>query len=325
MSLLRQVAVALVRLGALVGLLSVVSLLPWYPLQLLEHFRLQLLAGCAAVTLAAALLRQRGWVDLAALCLLLDLVLVTPALSGAPAPGPADGVRVRLLLANVLTNNRDHAALGRAIAELRPDLVALVEPDRRWFAALSPALAGYSARRELEHPGNFGLGLYVRGEMTSSIELLGSELPTLVAHVTLSSAPAAPFAFVLTHPIPPIYRATERSHYSQLAAVARRVVELRAAAAPSGRAVPVILAGDLNTTPWSRAFASLREVTGLIDTRAGFGVHASFPADPAAALLRIPIDHVLVSPEIGVLDRRIERDIGSDHLPVLVELQLPRR
>lgn len=321
-SFLRLLAIAIIRLGVLVGLLSVVSLLPWFPLALLEHFRLQLLAGCIAVAIGAALLRQRGWFDVAALCALLDLLLVTPALSGAAHPGPADGVRVRLLLANVHTSNTDHAAVARAIAELSPDVVALVEPNHRWFAALGPALTGYPARREVDDRGNFGLGLYVRGEMSTSVEHLGSELPTMVARITLGApSQAAPFHLVLTHPIPPIYATSASSQRSQLAAVARRL-----AALPG----PVILAGDLNATPWSRVFATLLRDTGLRDSRDGFGVHASFPTSfpavgPLAALLRIPIDHVFVSSEIGVLERRIERDLGSDHLPVLLDLQLPRR
>jgi len=32
---------------------------------------------------------------------------------------------------------------------------------------------------------------------------------------------------------------------------------------------------------------------------------------------------VLVSCSIGVRSRRIERDVGSDHLPVLVDLSVP--
>ena len=58
--------------------------------------------------------------------------------------------------------------------------------------------------------------------------------------------------------------------------------------------------------------------TGLCDTRAGFGYQGSFPA--SSAILRIPIDHVLVSCEVGVRARRIGPDVGSDHLPVIVDL-----
>jgi endonuclease/exonuclease/phosphatase (EEP) superfamily protein YafD len=61
---------------------------------------------------------------------------------------------------------------------------------------------------------------------------------------------------------------------------------------------------------------------GLCDTRAGFGLQASFPA--WSAVMRIPIDHVLASCSIGVRDRWIGPDIGSDHLPVLIDLVVPR-
>jgi len=59
----------------------------------------------------------------------------------------------------------------------------------------------------------------------------------------------------------------------------------------------------------------------LCDSRAGAGVGASFPA--ASAILRIPIDHLLASCEIGVRERRVERDVGSDHLPVVLDLLIP--
>jgi endonuclease/exonuclease/phosphatase (EEP) superfamily protein YafD len=80
--------------------------------------------------------------------------------------------------------------------------------------------------------------------------------------------------------------------------------------------------GDFNATPWSRPYRRLHNGTGTCDTRAGYGVQASYPAD--SWLLRIPIDHVLASCNVGVRDRRIGPDVGSDHLPVIVDLVLPR-
>jgi endonuclease/exonuclease/phosphatase family metal-dependent hydrolase len=38
---------------------------------------------------------------------------------------------------------------------------------------------------------------------------------------------------------------------------------------------------------------------------------------------RIPIDHVVVSPEVRVTDRRVGPDVGSDHLPVEATLAIP--
>jgi endonuclease/exonuclease/phosphatase (EEP) superfamily protein YafD len=84
----------------------------------------------------------------------------------------------------------------------------------------------------------------------------------------------------------------------------------------------VIVMGDLNATPWSQPFRRLVARSGLCDSRAGFGIAASYPAD--STVLRIPIDHVLITCSIGVADRRVERDIGSDHRPVIVDLVVPR-
>lgn len=313
-------ALGVTKVGVLVALLSVVSLLPWHPITLLEHFRFQLLAGSAAVALAAGLLRLRLWFDVVLLCALLDLVLVTPGLSGVPAAGPADGVTVRLLLANVRTHNNEREGTARAIKELDPDIVVLIEPNHRWFAALRPALTGYRGQREVDDAGNFGLGVYVRGELRSTVEHLGYRMPSVVAQVELdarvSGEVAAPFTLIATHPIPPVDAGNDVIQRQQLDGLARRVRSLRG---------PVVLAGDLNATPWSRPFASLLESSGLRDSRAGFGMHATFPSSGVTDLLRIPIDHVLISPGIGVRTRRVERDVGSDHLPVLIELVMPRR
>lgn len=308
---------AVIVLAALATSLVVLSLVPMYPLTLLEHFRLQLLFACAAATLLAALARVPVWFDLALVNTLLALVLVTPALGGAPLPAASGAVAVRVLLANVLTSNPDHQEVAALIAETKPDLIALVEPNRVWFAALAPSLTGYRGRIEIDDAANFGLALYARGEVTGSAEPLGSTQATLVATVTLDDSRAAPLTVVLTHPIPPMTEAAQRIHGRHLEAVAERAAELPR---------PLLLLGDLNTTPWTRSFAKLAHTAGLVDTRRGFGVQATYPAFPAfAAPVRIPIDHALVSPELGVLGRRIERPIGSDHLPVLLELAVPAR
>jgi endonuclease/exonuclease/phosphatase (EEP) superfamily protein YafD len=41
--------------------------------------------------------------------------------------------------------------------------------------------------------------------------------------------------------------------------------------------------------------------------------------------MRIPIDHVLHTPDIRVYERKNGPRVGSDHLPVMVEFYLPSR
>lgn len=308
---------AVATLAALATTLVALSLVPMHPLTLLEHFRLQLLFACAAATLLAGLASVPVGFDLALANTLLALVLVAPALSGEPLPAPAGAVRVRVLLANVLTSNPDHQRLAALIAETKPDLIALVETNRAWVEKLEPTVAEYRGRATVDDAANFGLALYARGKLDATIEHLGSSQATAIATVTFDDLPAAPLTVVLTHPIPPMTEAAHAIHRRHLEAVAKRAAEL-----PH----PQLLLGDLNTTPWSLSFARLSRTTGLVDTRRGFGAHPTYPAFPSfAKAVRIPIDHALVSPEIGVLERRVERAIGSDHLPVLLDLALPPR
>ena len=290
---------------AAIGFLAVVvaAFVPVFPCTMLEHFRVHYVVGGIPVAVAAYFFAPRCF-DAALIAVLVQLAIVAPDLGSSAVT--KQGTRVRVLFANVLTSNTQHARVARLIVETQPDVIALVETNQIWFDALAPALAGYE---RLEHPrrDNFGCALYARGAVRGRIEHLESELPAIVAEVVLASGPR--MNVVVVHPWPPVSGWAEDEQHTHLAAIASRVRTLSA---------PIVLAGDLNATPWSRAYAKLVGATGLCDTRAGFGYQGSFPA--SSVLVRIPIDHVLVSCSIGVRDRAIGPDVGSDHLPVIVDL-----
>jgi endonuclease/exonuclease/phosphatase (EEP) superfamily protein YafD len=90
---------------------------------------------------------------------------------------------------------------------------------------------------------------------------------------------------------------------------------------------PFIMIGDLNTTPWGYSFKRLLRKTGLKNSMDGFGWQATFPQfvnipKRTTVIPFLPIDHVLVSKEILVLNRKTGSDLSSDHLSVIVELAL---
>ncbi len=91
------------------------------------------------------------------------------------------------------------------------------------------------------------------------------------------------------------------------------------AASHSGKAV---VFGDLNTTPWSPHFGRLLAEGRLVRAHPRWGVVPTWMVDhPWVAL---PLDHVLVSPEIGVTSVEVGPDLGSDHRPVWADLVVPR-
>jgi endonuclease/exonuclease/phosphatase (EEP) superfamily protein YafD len=80
---------------------------------------------------------------------------------------------------------------------------------------------------------------------------------------------------------------------------------------------PLVLAGNLNTSPWSRSFRALRLATGL--SPAG-KLMPSWPAWPIA-LPQVALDHIFVSPELAVSASGTGPAVGSDHLPVWAQLE----
>lgn len=302
----RGIATTAVRLAALGVVASVVlPLVPAWPFTLLEHFRFQYLWAALPIVVACGALGLRGWFDAALIATLVNALWVVPDLSRDARPLPA-GTPLRVLVFNVHTSSSGFAAVRALIAETQPDVVGLVEVDARWLAELAVA---FPYKIEQPRDDNFGVALYSKLPMTGAIEKLGSQLPTAVATIDVQGTR---LGLVLTHPIPPV----------RGEALAMQVAQLDAVAARSRGMAPVIVMGDLNATPWSSPFRDFVAASGLCDSRAGFGLQASFPS--TSTLLRIPIDHVLVSCAIGVRSRTIERDVGSDHLPVLVELVVPR-
>lgn len=87
---------------------------------------------------------------------------------------------------------------------------------------------------------------------------------------------------------------------------------------------PLVVAGDLNAPTGSLVVRSLLE-TGLRDAfseaGAGFGYTWGHSLGPGLSFLRI--DHILASPEFGVIRCFTGGDEGSAHRPVIADLLLP--
>ncbi|MFN0251544.1 MAG: endonuclease/exonuclease/phosphatase family protein [Kofleriaceae bacterium] len=294
-----SIAIALTVLG------TVATLLPVWPLVLFEHFHVQLAIGGALVACAALALRHHQ-TDAVAIATLVTLIAIVPDLA-SPRRDVPPGTPVRLLSINVLTANSEHEKVARVIEAERPDVIALVEVSQTWLDALAPSVEGY-ARIVAPRDDNFGVALFVRGEMHGEVRALANGTPNIFADVRVG---ATAFRIVVVHPVPPMssaLHATLMGYFVELGALVRGDPR-------------VVVAGDFNATPWSRTFATMKSASGLCDSRAGFGFQGTRPA--GGWLLRIPIDHVLASCAIGVRDHRIGPDVGSDHLPVVVDLVVP--
>lgn len=85
--------------------------------------------------------------------------------------------------------------------------------------------------------------------------------------------------------------------------------------------MPIVVVGDLNVTIWSVYYQKMIQLSGLLNTRAGFGILPTYSVvSPRIPWLSIRIDHSLVSSDVKVQDVRTGAYIGSDHLPLITDV-----
>lgn len=282
-------------------------------LDLFSHFRVQYLAGGALLAVILLLLRRWRWSVVALLCVSMNAVAVLPWY-GRRHRGPGEGAEttnLRVVLSNVFTGNVHKQQVLDFVRKEAPDILVLQEVDSDWRHALRELDVEMGHSRVYPQEDNFGIGLWSRLPLKEA-EVFGIgafDVPTIRAKVEVAGTMVE---IIATHPLPPIRSTNHGERNSQLATIAGFARDA---------ATPVIVLGDLNITMWSPHYSTFIRKSGLVNARRGFGILPTWPT--INPLVMIPLDHCLVSPSIGVKEIRIGPDVGSDHLPVIVDLYIP--
>jgi endonuclease/exonuclease/phosphatase (EEP) superfamily protein YafD len=278
-------------------------------LDLTAHFRWYWFLAASGCLVAAAW--QRRWLaaTLAVSATLINLWFLLPY--WVPSEQGIDtGTPLEIVSLNLLADN---PATDRVLAYLRTrdaDVVVLLEVSEAWAEALGQLDTLYPYRVIEPRDDMFGIALLSQWPLAEPRVLTPADGPPAIVAVLEREESAC--LLVAAHPPAPISAEWTAWRDAQLAALGQLV-------AAADR--PTILAGDLNTTPWSGGFRRLLATSGLRDSALGQGIQATWNAHRPVP--RIPIDHVLVSPEIRVVFRGIGRSVGSDHLPVEARLVVP--
>jgi endonuclease/exonuclease/phosphatase (EEP) superfamily protein YafD len=235
---------------------------------------------------------------------------LTPTAHTAHAAQGTTGLR--LFTANLRYENPDSGPIAAEIREAKPDLVLLQElsPRSGDGIARSGVLDDYDYSVVRPSNGAFGMGVWSRLPLSDAQVTEVAESTMILVDVEVGGRPVALCA---VHTVAPLGPARERwrRQLDWLAQVARR-------------RRPLIMAGDFNATHWHRRLSRLLS-SGLDDAheRAGRGWAATWPRNRAPLPPLMLLDHVLVSPSIGVQAVREGAGSGSDHRPVLVDLLVP--
>lgn len=224
--------------------------------------------------------------------------------------------RIKLVITNVLQDNRHYERLLKLIETENPDVILAVEVDDRWLAALEPL------RREYPHvvarplDNFYGMVLFSRLPLIEPrIDfLVQDDIPSIHTRIQLRSGVELVLHGLHPRPPEPVRDQPSSPRDAELVIVGRAIA--------GRKPQPTIVAGDLNDVAWSSTSELFVRISGLLDPRVGRGLYNSYNA--RNPLFRYPLDHVFHSTHFKLV--RLERlpPIGSDHFPILVELQYER-
>jgi endonuclease/exonuclease/phosphatase (EEP) superfamily protein YafD len=280
-------------------------------LDLLRHFQMQffVFSTLALVVLILVRATRMAWVTV--VVILLTGVRVMPWYFGrADAPDETVVRTMSVFLANALYDNPQPELMRNHIIEVDPDIIVLEEITDRWNASLTTLAETWPHHYIVRREDAFGLAVLSRFPIASAERVFhDSHVPSIDC---LIRTPQGALRIVATHPVPPMSRRAAAARDAQIDAIGDALDTVRAR---------TMLVGDLNATMWSVPYEELRDETKFRNARRGFGVFPTWPAR-LPVLCRIPIDHVLVTPDIRVSGFRLGEPCGSDHLPVIVTFHI---
>lgn len=293
----------------------------WWGFHILDQLRIQYLWPLGLAILLGVLSRQRwSWIWIAPFVtnlVILGLLFIPPV----PANTPVSDTTLRLLHGNVDRGNSNPAQMIQYLDAQTVDVMLIQEVTPEWFARLQSDLQHYTVVAAEPRSNSHGSALLLPVNPVHALTVQSTQIIYLpetsdrpLLEATLSYGDRR-LKLLSLHVTRPRNSSTTASQYREFQAVA----EWSQQQLQQGQ--DVLIMGDFNSTPWSSQFRAFVEQAQLINSQRGFGLQPTWPAG-FPPLLQIPIDHCLHSPSWITVHREIGPALGSDHLPLTVELAL---
>lgn len=300
-----EVLVVLLGVATAVGFLDRVS----WVFESATLFRLQYAVLLVIAGALAFALHRPGLAVTAIVLAGINVAVIAPWQNGFPKEASLGGSTVRIVAFNVESNNHRYDRLAPLVARLRPDILGLIELTPAWARAAEDASARVRPRRLVAQQGAYGMGILSAVPPTA---LRARRFPadgptTLVARFRINHLPVT---FVLVHVHTPFAGSVHARELSALAAERPRLGSR------------LVVCGDFNTVSWAAQFEDFARATGLTDVFRGAWQAHSWPS--WSPVLGARIDHCLISKGLTVRGRQFGPSIGSDHLPLVLDVGVAR-
>ncbi|SOC45939.1 endonuclease/exonuclease/phosphatase (EEP) superfamily protein YafD [Rhizobium subbaraonis] len=306
---------AFAAIALLVGLLSY----QFWPADLLTFAWSYVLATGLAILILTLWTRRPVLIAIAVAGIAISAWPIYALPTATEASGPTN---LKIVTANLFVENaRPPAEFVAFLRSENPDIVVLQETTGAWQDAIvTSGLFPYESSRIL--PARDHMKVFSRRPILSETSLT----PTSVKgrrlkqplRLTIDTG-ARPLVLYAIHPDTPrtLRQWHDRNDYLALTADSIR---------NDPKTSDIIVAGDWNTPLWSPYFRNFLRDSALVST-----ARTLLPAITRFSLrlrsylfIGAPIDHVTVSPGVALRSWRTGPEFGSNHLPVLVELEIGR-
>lgn len=283
----------------------------WW-LDVLANFRVQFLVVLIALGAVLAFSRYRRWAAGILFVAGINLAVVAPLYLGSPGDSSVDAPSIRVMSFNLLSTNDRYGDLVEYIRETEPDVVVLHEASLPWETAMESSSLDYEVTKSRSEDLIFGTLVMTRNSAGVLTYGFSETDPRAVEITTTVAGWDSPVKILSSHPLAPTDGERASLRDAQLGFAAEWA---------SNQSGPYIVVGDLNATPWSWPFRNLLAQGGLRNSQIGFGVQPTFAAT-SNPLFRVAIDHLVHSDALIVRQRQLGPSLGSDHFPIIVDLEL---
>ncbi len=287
--------------------------------EMLTHFTWQLMLGWFYLCGATLVVRNYKLFVVSVLMMGTFALQIAPFYSQKPVTNSHDKQRLPLSMMhyNVQGNNPNHEGIVQWIEQHHPDVVLLQETSHAWEKWVERLKVIYPHQlTNYMSDSFFGAVLLSKYPLKNvKIEEMGEKWNYYFsANLQIDVTHAVQLYAIHTHP--PFGEKGADIRNRQLRHLAQVMNDKYADTS--------VVMGDLNITPYSPYFKEFLSQTGLQNSMLGYGIQNSWPTDLPLWLMGIAIDHVLVSSNIEVKVRELGENLGSDHLPVLVKIYVPK-
>ena len=303
-------------------LLSLISDTSWRYLKMLDFPRIQyFIFGGIMLIIFIWITEKWKWYDtlfasmivVSMACQSSYLINYTPLISKAVPDTQSLEKGLRLMVYNLYIENKNYDEALTMMDEAEADILVTLETTPVWEDKLAPLRTKYPYTTETINKVGYGMTVYskVPMEKVERHYLHNKNVPSYSFEIQLEDE--TQIQIYSLHPPPPKYFEDMPDNKGQkekaLSIIGERIKN-------DNR--PTIVMGDLNDVAWGNTEGLIQAGNKLHDVRVGRGFYNTFSAHNF--LMKWPLDHFYVTEHFALKNIQLFDNAGSDHYPILVEL-----